>query len=171
MKACESCGRQIELAATGRPKRFCGQTCRKRASRESQASPFPVALTSRRAWVRAQGKRPIQVDGSPASCTDPETWASFTAVQSGAGDGFGIMLGDGLGCLDVDHATDEQIRQVVASTPERILFVERSMSGDGAHIFIEADEERGWRRFAGGVHLERYSRQRFIRTTGDVIRF
>ncbi len=37
------------------------------------------------------------------------------------------------------------------------------MSGTGFHVFVAAAEERGWKR----GNLERYTRERFIRITGD----
>ena len=156
---CGECGKVLQRAVTGRPKRFCGQTCRKRASRRPK---FPTVMTEQCRWVRADGKRPIQVDGSPASSTDPNTWVSFLDVQRGAGDGFGIMLGDGLGCYDFDHLSDGFVRAYASSIPERVVFAERSVSGEGVHVFIEAPEVKGWRRRG----VERYTRARFIRMTG-----
>lgn len=131
--------------------------------------PIPTAwrCPSFRRWVAADGKRPIRVDGRPASSTDPTTWANWNSViRSRAGDGLGIMLGDGLGCYDLDDVTDEQAAAFVATIPERILYVERSMSGRGVHVFVEAPEAKGWRRVIDGLHVERYTRQRFIRVTG-----
>ena len=113
--------------------------------------------------MRADRKRPIRPDGRPASSTDSSTWSSFAEVQAGAGDGFGVMLGGGLGCYDLDHVTDAEVAAFVASVPERVLFVERSVSGTGAHVFVEAPEAPGRRR----PGVERYTRARFIRTTGD----
>ncbi len=72
------------------------------------------------------------------------------------------MLGGGLGCYDLDHFTDEQARAFIATIPEPVLFVERSMSGTGIHVFIKAPEGPGRRRDG----IERYTRARFIRTTG-----
>jgi primase-polymerase (primpol)-like protein len=72
------------------------------------------------------------------------------------------MLGSGLGCYDFDHVTDEQAREMVAEIPERIVFAERSMSGAGVHVFVEAPEGPGRRRDG----IERYTRARFIRMTG-----
>ena len=126
-------------------------------------------MTERAAWVRADGKRPIRCDGSAASSTNRATWSSFDDVTtSSAGDGFGIMLGDGLGCIDLDHCLEgktlsPEANAAIANITEPIVWVERSMSGTGLHIFIRADEAPGWKR--GGV--ERYTRQRFIRVTGD----
>jgi len=74
------------------------------------------------------------------------------------------MLGGGIGCYDFDHVSDEQARVLIAEVPERVLYVERSMSGEGVHVFVEAEEGPGWRR-AG---VERYTRARFIRMTGRV---
>lgn len=125
-------------------------------------------MTRRAAWVRAERKRPITPAGRPASSTDRTTWSSFADVQQGAGDGFGIMLGDGLGCYDLDHCLDSNgvaswVGEFVAAIPEPVVFVERSMSGSGIHIFIEAEEAPGYRR----GNVERYSRERFIRVTGE----
>lgn len=123
---------------------------------------MPARMTDAARWVRADGKRPIRVDGRPASSTDPSTWSTFTDVQSGAGDGFGVMLGGGLGCWDLDDCfVDDRL----ASWAQRILddadplFVERSVSGRGLHIFVEAEEGPGSRR----GNVEFYSCSRFIR--------
>lgn len=123
-------------------------------------------MRSGRRWVRADRKRPIRPDGRYASSTDPDTWSTFDDVQSGAGDGFGVMLGGGLGCYDLDHITDADARSFIASIPEHVLWIERSMSGSGVHVFVEASEGPGRRR--GGV--ERYTRARFIRVTGVLFR-
>lgn len=157
---CDQCKRSLILSRRGA--RFCSPKCRVYWHRESRR--FPRQLTSRVAWVRADGKRPITVAGMPASTTDSATWSSFAEVQkSTAGDGFGVMLGGGIGCYDLDHVSEDEARSFLATVQEPVLYVEWSMSGDGVHIFVEAPEARGWRR--GGV--ERYTRERFIRMTGD----
>lgn len=126
-------------------------------------------MTSRAAWVRADGKRPIRCDGSPASSTDPATWAPFVEVsKSEVGDGFGVMLGGGLGCYDFDHCLvggvlDPATRQLIEAIPEPILFSELSVSGSGVHVFVAAPEGPGSRRHG----VERYTRARFIRVTGN----
>lgn len=122
-------------------------------------------------WVRADGKRPVTVDGAPASSTNPATWSSFADVQAAdAGDGFGVMLGNGLGCYDLDHALHRGVvkqwaRLQLAQIRERVIFTETSVSGEGLHVFVEAPEAAGWRRPVGDGGVERYTRQRFIRTT------
>ena len=125
-------------------------------------------MAAGRRWVRADGKRPIQPSGRAASTTDPSTWATLREVRvSGVGDGLGVMLGGGLGCYDLDDVTEAQVAAFLPTIPEPVVYVERSTSGRGAHVFIEADEAKGWRRVVGGVHVERYTRARFIRTTFD----
>ena len=106
--------------------------------------------------------------GAPASSTNPATWSSFDEVQSGAGDGFGVMLGGGLGCYDLDNALEGGVlklwaREVVAAISEPILYVERSVSGRGLHVFVELAEQRGTRRSVGDGAVEKYSYGRFIR--------
>lgn len=125
-------------------------------------------MTDGARWVRASGKRPITTSGRPASSTDPATWATYyEARDSKAGDGFGVMLGGGLGCYDLDHVTDAQARTFITTIPEPIVFAERSMSGRGVHVFVKADESPGTRRVIDGLHVERYTRARFIRVTGS----
>lgn len=161
MARCDACGAEfVQNSGRGRKARFCGGACRVAWHR---AHSIPAALTSRRAWVRADGKRPIQASGRPASSTNPATWAAYRDVKAGAGDGFGIMLGGGLGCYDLDHVTDEQARAFIATIPEPVVYAERSVSGQGVHVFVEAPEGPGRRR----PGVERYTRARFIRMTGD----
>lgn len=119
-------------------------------------------------WVRAAGKRPITTTGAPASSTSPGTWSTFDAVQEGPGDGFGFMLGGGVGCYDLDGAVADGAvlpwaRRVIEGIPEPVLFTELSVSGRGLHVFVEAEEGRGTRRAVPGGAVERYTRARFIR--------
>lgn len=81
---------------------------------------------------------------------------------SKVGDGFGVMLGSGLGCYDLDHVSDAEARELARAIPEQVLFAERSVSGEGVHVFVAAAEGPGWRR----GKIERYSWGRFIRMTG-----
>lgn len=108
------------------------------------------------------------VDGSPASSTDPSTWSTYAEVRaSSAGDGFGVMLGRGLGCYDLDHVTPEGAHAFVSTITEPVIWAEWSMSGSGVHVFVNAPEEKGWKRVVDGLSVERYTRQRFIRVTGS----
>lgn len=79
------------------------------------------------------------------------------------------MLGDGLACWDLDDVVDSQDRlhpdaaAVLASVGARALWVERSMSGRGLHVFVRGAE--GAARV--GQRVSYYSRARFIAVTGE----
>ncbi len=77
------------------------------------------------------------------------------------------MLGGGLGCYDFDKVTDDEARDLISLIPERVLFVERSVSGNGVHVFVASEESAGSKKWQG--RHERYTRQRFILTTGNRI--
>lgn len=155
----------------GRTPRYCSARCRKAASRsrsKMEYRKFPSAMLEAARWTRADGKRPITPAGMPASSTNDATWSNFDDVQSGSGDGFGFMLGDGFACLDLDNCFSSEGRlktvaaAIVSDNPG--AFIERSVSGRGLHIFGLLPPGRG-RRMSG---VEVYSTARFIRTTGDV---
>lgn len=116
-------------------------------------------------WTRAAGKRPITITGEPASTTKPTTWSRFAEVEN---DAHGIMLGGGLGCIDLDSCFTAEgdltplARRIVAKNPG--AFIEISQSGKGLHIFGLRPEGPGLRRQG----IEVYSWGRFIRTTGEV---
>nr|DAX93945.1 MAG TPA: Primase-pol, REPLICATION.8A [Caudoviricetes sp.] len=119
-------------------------------------------------WVRADGKRPITPVGAAASSTNPSTWCSFDEVQQGAGDGYGIMLGGGLGCYDLDNALEDSVaklwaRDIIESIKEPIVYVEKSVRGRGLHVFVQLTEQKGTRRSVGDGSVEKYSYGRFIR--------
>lgn len=164
---CEQCGNTF-LAANRRgiTPSYCCAACRQKAYRiRRDWCPLPRPWSSQPRWARADGKRPIQSDGVAASSTDPGTWSAFSEVRRGAGDGYGVMLGGGLGCYDLDDVSDSEVREFLEGVDETVVFVERSLSGRGVHVFVETPEARGWRR--GGI--ERYARDRFIRMTGKTL--
>lgn len=148
--------------------KFCTPKCGTYYRRKLRK--LPPQMTKGARFVRAEGKIPMQITGRRASSTNPATWSSFAEVQaSSVGDGWGVILGGGLGCYDFDDCLDESgqiessVREVIEAIPERVLFVERSVSGRGLHVFVEAEEGPG--RCRDGI--ERYTRERFIRVTGD----
>lgn len=168
---CSECGVALDPCRSRRPARFCSGRCRQKAYRRRRRTEFPVALREGRRWVRADGKRPIMADGRPASSINPRTWANFGDVQVGAGDGFGVMLGGGIGCIDLDGALDGRGR-VVSPVARAVLdanpgaWAEVSVSGLGLHVFGLLRDGPGSCR--DGVEV--YSRSRFIRVTGNVFR-
>ena len=167
MCVCAECGVRFGHSKPGRPPKFCTPACGSRARvRKHRARQLPAELTGRVQWTRRVGKRPVMVDGSPASSTRPATWSTYRAVKSSAvGDGFGVMLGRGLACIDLDGCLDGDdlaawARDAIDVEP---VWVERSLSGTGLHVFHLAPEAPGTMR--DGV--ERYSRARFIAVTGE----
>lgn len=172
---CESCGREfVKRGSRGRVPRFCGQTCRKRASRAAREPWSELVAATPGRWTRAdmfgndtKGKRPKQVNGRWASSTDSSTWSNFDDVQTGPGVGFGVMVGNGVGVHDLDGALTESgdvepwAQEVLAGIQEPVLFTEVSVSGRGVHVFVKAGERRG----SNSAGVEFYSRDRFVRTT------
>lgn len=119
--------------------------------------------------MRHTRKRPITVDGRPASSTDPRTWSTYReAARATVGDGLGFVLGDGIACLDLDNCLDERgrpdarARAILDRVPD--AYVEISPSGRGLHIWGVAPEQPGRRRIA----YEAYSTGRYITVTGNV---
>lgn len=158
---CIVCQRQLEVAGRGRIPSVCGQRCRKRKQR---SSVLPAALTGLPRWAVAAGKRPVQPCGRAASSTDRSTWSTFDLV---VGRPHGIMLGDGLACWDLDDVIDDagglhgDALEVLGSVSDP-LWVERSMSGRGLHVFVQGDQPSFQRE-----RVSFYSWGRFIVVTGD----
>ena len=157
----------MPLSARGRIPTYCSTRCRVAAHRKRKAEAIPLELRSLARWTRRDGKRPITLTGRAASSTDPATWSTFAeASTSKAGDGLGIMLGDGLACFDLDHCLNDgkltDPRAAVLLRTVRPIYTEVSMSGDGLHLFVRAPEAPGYKRDG----IEFYSRARFIAVTG-----
>lgn len=151
--------------------KFCTSKCRVYSFRAAKRSGLPVEMTSRDRWMRRSAlKRPITVRGKSASSTDPRTWSPYVAaVASPVGAGLGFALGDGIGCIDLDHCLDGAVLQpwaaeIVAANPN--TYIEVSMSGTGLHIFGLIAEAPG-RKLRDGRNIEVYSQGRYIAVTGD----
>lgn len=126
-------------------------------------------------WVCHDGaKRPIRPDtGGLASVGDPVTWGTLEAARERS-ERIGFVLGDGIGCIDLDHCLDEAGRPSEAAA-ELVEFyagsyIEVSPSGRGLHIWGTAPERRGFRRTWKGQAVEFYSMGRYITVTGRVFR-
>jgi primase-polymerase (primpol)-like protein len=140
-----------------------------------QADPVPSAMTRRPQWVRHTDRKvPLSVVGAkvrPASSTDPDTWASYSAVSrstAGVGVGFVLSYMDRLVCIDLDHALlDGQLRpwarRIIDGLPE--TYIEVSPSGTGLHIWGFGSLERGRRIRRGESSVEVYDRGRYITVT------
>lgn len=159
---CGVCGRVFTWSGRGRRPVVCGQRCRKQLSRRRV---LPSVLTSLPRWTARDGKRPVRADGRPASSTDPATWCDYASVADVP---HGVMLGGGLGCYDLDGVLDgESVHPdavaVLREVGRDALWVEKSMSGKGLHVFVHAPEQRG---IVGG-RVSFYTQGRFIAVTGD----
>lgn len=151
--------------------RFCSGRCRVAAHRAKRT--LPAELTTRDRWIRrTASKVPLTTAGAPASSTDPRSWSSYREAQaSEAGVGLGFVLdGDGIVCVDLDHClVDDRLadwaRQVVALAPD--CWIERSVSGDGLHIWGRGVMRSGRRIKVQGGTVELYPSGRYIAITGD----
>ena len=117
-------------------------------------------------------KIPFQRCGKHASSTDETTWCSYAEAQDSVGSytGVGVMMGDGLGCVDLDHCVSDG--QVMPWAREIIIaldsYAEFSPSGSGVHILGEdiALPGKGRKRpFETGA-VEIYDTARFLTFTG-----
>lgn len=137
-------------------KRACSPRCKKALQRARKR--FPSEMTAVDRWVRYRleprkagklAKIPIQLNGRNASSTDSGTWASFKAAQaSTVGDGLGWVLGNGIGCLDLDQCLVDGVfagwaREVVEEHKEAALLIEVSPSGTGVHVFLPMGPGKG----------------------------
>ena len=174
MKTCEHCGRQLKAWARS-DARFCSTRCRvahHRSTRTDKAAGLPSELTRRARWVNHANKRPVCArTGAWASVTDPTTWSTYEAA-SATGAPLGFVLGDGIGCIDLDACLDEH---GIPNDAARTLlayyegsYVEVSPSGRGLNIWGTAAPQRGFKRTWRGQRIEFYSQGRYITVTGNV---
>lgn len=169
---CEQC--ETRLPFTRRSgARFCSNACRQASYRERSQRGVPIEMTRRARWVRHdENKVPLTLFGGPASVVNPKTWTTYAkASASTVGTGLGIVLGDGLGCVDLDDCLDGRrvapwAKEIIDQHRDDAVLIERSMSGTGVHIFLPMEEARG-RNFRDGERkVETYSRERYIAVTG-----
>ena len=134
---------------------------------------IPQELRNRAQWCLAgDDKRPLQLNKTNASTIDPRTWSTFDAVYAKAleyGLGMGYVLSklDPFTCIDLDikaNSSDEHKNRVHKIVNEFASFTERSVSGNGYHIWLKGNVEQG--RKKDGVEV--YSSERFIVCTGNI---
>lgn len=145
-------------------------------------STIPAIMREADRWLRWRlvsrpgqtkpAKIPVTPEGRPAKVNDPSTWGTFAdAAESTVGRGLGFILGEGVGCIDLDDAI---LPDGIAPWAECLLdalpptFVEVSQSGTGLHIFGYLAEGPGRNYRTSGLTVEQYSKGRYIATTGDV---
>lgn len=159
----------MDLARSRRTPKYCGPACRQAAYRQrAAATALPSELRSRARWLLwSTRKVPLQVDGELASSTDPATWTTYARVRRQPRIGF--ALGDGIGCIDLDHCLVDGVPTAAARAfLDRMpaTYVEISPSGTGLHVWGRIPEGRGTRRVVGGLSVETYSTGRYITVTG-----
>lgn len=171
MRTCEICG--LPTVAKNAQAKFCSTKCRVAAHRRKQRASVPVEMTRKARWVRYDhNKRPLTVTGHPASSTNPNTWASHgEAEQSNIGKGLGYVLGDGIGCIDLDHCLNngqptDRAKEFLKQYPNN--YIEVSPSGDGLHIWGLREPQPGTRTNDNGLSVETYSEGRYITITGNI---
>lgn len=145
-----------------------------------EASALPEELLREPRWVcwrweprnGKQTKVPIRPDGQPAKSNDPSTWTSFEVCLAASmrytGLGIGLMLGDGVVGVDLDHARDPESGALQQWAQEIIdelnSYTEVSPSGTGVHILCRGELPAGRRRKG---QVEMYSEGRFFTVTGQ----
>ena len=119
-------------------------------------------------------KVPLSLSGHDLDVRDSRRWVSFEeARRSKVGTGFGIVLGGGLGCIDLDKCIDggkiaPWAKAIVDQHRDEAYLIERSVSGTGLHVFLPMAEGKGRRIRDGEVNIEIYSSpDRYIAVTGD----
>lgn len=140
----------------------------------------PESLKMLRQWVlwryeTRNGKRtkiPYQPNGQKSESDNPKTWSTFDQVitrfsQSGF-DGIGIMFGNGLAGVDLDHHVDEHGQ--LSDFSKNVIFqissyTELSPSRQGLHILFMGELPPGRRR-DDDLGIEMYSAGRFFTVTG-----
>lgn len=150
------------------------------------AANIPAALRERPQWACStgkpsasdkEGKRPRDPKtGRFASTTDPTTWGTFDeavamAVRKGWQHvGYMLAADDPFAIVDLDDKAAKPATDAEREEHARIIealnsYTERSSSGRGAHIIVEASLSKGVHR----GNVEAYSDARYMITTGDVL--
>ncbi|MET8694698.1 bifunctional DNA primase/polymerase [Streptomyces bauhiniae] len=179
---CEKCAGLLPLMARA-DARFCGATCRKRASRAritaerarleaERAAQVPAELVSKPRWVRyavCNGRKiPLRMDARFAAVDNPSTWADYPAVAgSSVGDGMGFVLtaGDGIVVIDLDHAVEQgRVLPWAQAIVDRLpaTYMERGHSGTGLHLWFRGAVPHGRRIRRGALAVEVYSDRRYM---------
>ena len=107
----------------------------------------------------------------PAAVDDSSTWATLAealaVVRAGKADGVGIILGDGLVGVDLDHCRDPDTGAItleaLAIVRALASYAEVSPSGTGLHILAHGTLPAGRRR---NGKIEMYAEARYFTITG-----
>lgn len=139
---------------------------------------FPQPLKEARRWVCFDAaKTPINpATGKNAMPNEPSTWGTLAAAQAAVTRyglrGVGVLLGDGLCGIDIDHCRDpatgalsDMAVQIIARMDS---YTEASPSGTGVHILFTGTKPAGPCR-KSSIGLEMYDGGRYFTVTGNVL--
>ena len=139
---------------------------------------FPQALKESRRWVCFNAaKTPINpATGQNAKPNDPATWGTLEAAQAAVSRfglrGVGVLLGDGLCGIDIDHCRDPDTG-VLSDMAREIIdgmqtYAEESPSGTGVHLLFTGQKPAGACR-KSSIGLEMYDGGRYFTVTGKAL--
>lgn len=129
------------------------------------------------AWYDQDGRKiPKSVKTGNAKTNDPDTWGTFEQAAKTMDykryTGVGVMLGDGLIGIDLDHVIDSdgQIKDWAQKLIDQIgSYTEISPSGTGVHILAKADPKTvgmiGDADHRKGIEI--YNHNRYFTLTGN----
>lgn len=147
----------------------------------------PDEMKARKNWVAVKtwksaekdklSKRPIDCNtGNYAESDNPETWTTFDKAleyvreHGGTTVAYALDGKDNVSCVDIDRCFDEngELFETAKEALKRsgATYAERSVSGNGLHIFGKTDG-MDLRTFSKGGDLEFYQKEQFIAMTGD----
>lgn len=147
----------------------------------------PDEMKARKNWVAVRtwksaekdklSKRPIDCNtGNYAESDNPETWTTFDKAleyvreHGGTTVAYALDGKDKVSCVDIDRCFDEngELSEMAKEALKRsgATYAERSVSGNGLHIFGKTDG-MDLRTFSKGGDLEFYQKEQFIAMTGD----
>jgi hypothetical protein len=139
---------------------------------------FPLGLKKLPRWVpyklvEKDGKRspvPYQLNGKPASSSDPHTWTTFEkakAVLSNGYSGLQIAIEPPFVGIDLDHCRNPNTGAVEdwakAALAQLNSYTEFSPSGTGFHVFVTGELPQTGRRCG---RVEMYGTKKLFRVTG-----
>ena len=158
------------------------------AEREKALRDFvPDEMKARKNWVAVKtwksaekdklSKRPIDCNtGNYAESDNPETWTTFDKAleyvreHGGTTIAYALDGKDKVSCVDIDRCFDEngELSETAKEALKRsgATYAEKSVSGNGLHIFGKTDG-MDLRTFSKGGDLELYQKEQFIAMTGD----
>ena len=147
----------------------------------------PDEMKARKNWVAVKtwksaekdklSKRPIDCNtGNYAESDNPETWTTFDKAleyvreHGGTTVAYALDGKDNVSCVDIDRCFNEngELSETAKEALKRsgATYAEKSVSGNGLHIFGKTDG-MDLRTFSKDGDLEFYQKEQFIAMTGD----